>query len=236
MYLSVIIPAYNEENRIGHTLSAIHGYLRAKDFEYEVIVVDDGSSDSTVAKAEESALSKENKLKVIKNGDNRGKGFSVKNGILATSGEYVLMSDADMSTPIEEFDKLRKYVSEGYDIVIGSRSVEASDIRVRQPWYREGMGKTFNFFVKTLLGIKEFNDTQCGFKLFKGDIARDIAEDLKIEGFCFDPEMLYIAEKKGHKVKEVGVTWDNSPESRVTIMASSLSMFLDLFKIKRLHG
>ncbi len=236
MYLSVIIPAYNEEKRIAGTLSAICDYLKTKDFKYEVLVVDDGSSDLTIAKAEASDLFKENTLKVIKNGANRGKGFSIKNGILSSCGDYVLMSDADMSTPIDEFDKLINYTSEGYDIVIGSRSVETSDIRVRQPWYREKMGKTFNFFVKTLLGMKDFSDTQCGFKLFKGDVARDIAEDLKIEGFCFDPEMLYIAGKKGCKVKEVGVIWDNSPESRVTIMASSLSMFLDLFKIKGIHS
>ena len=235
MFLSIVIPAYNEENRIEATLSAIYNYLKSKEYEYEVLVVDDGSTDGTIAKTQESKLAQDGRLKIVSNGKNRGKGFSVKNGILNSSGEYVLMCDADLSTPIEELGKLLIHMGEGYDLVIGSRSLESSEVRVHQPWYREKMGKTFNFFMKTLLGIKEFNDTQCGFKLLKGDVARDIANELLIEGFCFDPEMLYIASKKGYRTKEVGVIWDNSPQSKVSILGSSVSMFLDLFRIKMLH-
>ncbi|MEA3488884.1 MAG: dolichyl-phosphate beta-glucosyltransferase [Candidatus Omnitrophota bacterium] len=235
MYLSIVIPAYNEENRIGPTLSLMHDYFFSRDYDHEVILVDDGSTDGTVPEAERSRFVSESRLKIVQNGVNRGKGFSVRNGIMNSRGEYVLICDADMSTPIEEMDKLAGYFHEGYDIVIGSRSIKGSDVRVRQPWYRERMGKTFNFLVKLILmgGIK---DTQCGFKVFKGDIAREIAYDLRIDGFCYDVEMLYLAEKKGYRIKEVGIVWDNSPQSKVKIMGSSLNMFFDLVKIKRLHG
>lgn len=234
MFLSVVIPAYNEENRIGATLSAIYDYLRPKDYKYEVIVVDDGSSDDTAARAKQSKFSQEGSLRIVSNGKNRGKGYSVKNGILNSSGEYVLICDADLSTPIEELDKLLGHMNEEYDLVIGSRGLESSDIRVCQPWYRERMGRTFNFFVKVLLfdGIR---DTQCGFKLFRGRIARDIAGEMKLAGFCFDVEMLYLARKKGLGIKEVGIVWDNSPDSKVKILGSSFNMFKDLFLIKGMH-
>ncbi|MFH0732490.1 MAG: dolichyl-phosphate beta-glucosyltransferase [Candidatus Omnitrophota bacterium] len=234
MYLSIVIPAYNEEKRIKATLSNIYDFLRAKGFDYEVIVVDDGSADKTVVEAQGSSLFTEGNLCVIKNWINVGKGFSVKRGILATKGEYVLFTDADLSTPIEELDKLLGVMSEGYDIVIGSRSAIDSDVRIHQPWYRERMGKVFNAFVKLFL-LEEFNDTQCGFKLFKGDAARRLALLLKIDSFCFDVELLYLAKLKGYKVKEAGVVWNNSPQSKVRAVASSVSMFIDLIKIKKLH-
>ena len=234
MYLSVVIPAYNEEKRMGPTLSKIYNFLSTKEYGYEVIVVDDGSTDKTVSEAQRSQLFKGGNLEVIKNRINTGKGFSVKRGILASKGDYVLFSDADLSTPMEEFDKLFDYINKGYDIVIGSRGLEESDVRIHQPWHREKMGKIFNFFVKLFL-IKEFNDTQCGFKLFKGDTAREIAASLKIDGFCFDVEFIYLAEKGGHRIKEVGVIWKNSPQSTVKIIGGSASMFLDLLKIRVLH-
>ncbi len=235
MFLSIVIPAYNEEKRIGRTLSRIDEYLKARDYECEVIVADDGSTDDTVRQAWKSALAEKGRLKVIGNEINRGKGFAVRSGILGSRGEYVLICDADLSTPIDELDKLFTHMKEGHDIVIGSRSIEGADIRVRQPWYRERMGKTFNFFVKLFL-FRGLKDTQCGFKLFKGDIAREIASMMKLDGFCFDVEMLYLARKKGQAIKEVGIVWDNSPHSKVKIFGSSTDMFLDLLKIKRLHG
>lgn len=234
MHLSVIIPAYNEKERIGKTLSIMGDYFKSQDYDYEVIVVDDGSEDGTVLESEKSDLSSEDKLKVVKNGVNKGKGFSVKNGILNSIGEYVLICDADMSTPIEEVERLSSYMKDGYDIVIGSRGADESDVRVKQPWYRERMGRTFNLFVRIIL-MKGFKDTQCGFKLFNGDILRSIAQDMRINGFCFDVEILYLAKKKGYKVKETGVPWDNSPDSKVKVITSSANMFLDLFKIKKMH-
>ena len=234
MYLSVIIPAYNEEERIGGTLAKIYSFLKTKNYDYEVIVVDDGSADKTIQEAQRSRLFKENNLRVIKNRINTGKGFSVKRGILASRGEYVLFSDADLSTPIEELDKLLAYIKEGYDVVIGSRGVIDSDVRVHQPWHREKMGKVFNLFVKSML-FKEFNDTQCGFKVFKGDVARGIAKHLKIYGFCFDVELLYLAKIKGCRIKEAGVVWHNSLQSKVSAVNSSINMFLDLIKIRLIH-
>jgi len=234
MNISVVIPAYNEEKRIGKTLSLVRDYFASSGMEYEVIVVDDGSDDGTVREAERSVLNAEKRLSVISNGVNRGKGFSVRSGMNATSGDFVLFSDADMSTPIEEVDKLFSEVKSGCDIAIGSRNASGSDVRVHQPWYRETMGKVFNLCVKTLL-FDGINDTQCGFKLFRGDVARELAGSLKIEGFCFDVEMLYMAKKRGYKVKEVGVRWENSPQSKVKVIRSSASMFLDLFKIRSLH-
>jgi len=235
VYLSIIIPAYNEEKRIGSTLSKVCGFLKTKNYEHEVILVDDGSNDKTILEAKDSELAKTNKLKIVKNGMNKGKGFSVKNGVLNSAGEFVLFSDADLSTPIEEADKLFNYMGKGYDIVIGSRSIAGSDVRVRQPFYREKMGRVFNFFVSSLL-MGGFVDTQCGFKLFKGDIARELGKDLTINGFCFDVEMLYLAKRKGYRIAEVGIAWENSPQSKVRVFSSSLSMFMDILKIKRRHG
>lgn len=234
MYLSIIIPAFNEEKRISNTLSRIHKFLSCKNYDFEVIFVDDGSLDGTIANASSSQLFKDGKLKIVKNGKNMGKGFSVRNGCMHSCGDYVLLSDADLSTPIEELDKCFSYIDKGNDIVIGSRSSAGSEVKIRQPWYREAMGKTFNLFVKSLI-MDEFKDTQCGFKLFKGDVARNIASQMKINGFCFDVEMLYLARTKGYNVCEVGVLWENSPESKVRLISSPLSMFLDLLRIKNIH-
>jgi dolichyl-phosphate beta-glucosyltransferase len=235
MFLSIVIPAYNEEKRIGDTIQAIHNFMEARGEVYEVIVVDDGSVDMTCDVAEGSILAQNGRLRIIHNGKNRGKGFSVKNGILSSSGEYVLICDADMSTPISELDKLFVNCGDKTPVVIGSRSLDDSSVGIRQPWYREKMGKIFNFFVRLLI-LNGFRDTQCGFKLIRGDVAREIGKDLKIEGFCFDVEILYIANKRGYGIKEVGVVWDDSSQSKVKILNSSSGMFLDLLKIKKFHG
>ena len=233
MLLSVVIPAFNEENRLILTVEKISQYLAAKKYGWEIIIVDDGSTDKTFDLAAEFAsimLS----VRVLRNDTNRGKGYSVKRGILASKGEFVMFTDADMSTPIEEMEKLFYAIEEGSDIAIGSRGIKGSDVKVPQSWYRQLMGKVFNLFVKVIL-LQDFNDTQCGFKLFKGDIARDIARDLKLDGFCFDVEMLYLAKKKRCKIEEVGVVWKNSPQSKVYLVNSSLSMFFDLLKIRKMH-
>jgi dolichyl-phosphate beta-glucosyltransferase len=234
-HLSIIIPAYNEEGRVGDTLRRIYEFMKCKSYKFEVIVVDDGSCDGTVGVAEKSALASECSLKVVKNGSNRGKGYSVKNGIMHSDGEYILFSDADLSTPIEEVDKLSGFIEEGFDIAIGSRALDDSRVNVRQPWYREAMGKVFNFFVRSM-ALEDFRDTQCGFKLFRYSAAKDIASALKIDGFSFDVEMLYLARKKGYSVKEVPVTWHNSPKSKVNPLLDSARMFIDLIKIRVFHG
>jgi dolichyl-phosphate beta-glucosyltransferase len=234
MYLSVVIPAYNEEQRLKLSLDKIHAYLNSKAFQYEVIVVDDGSTDDTRQSALESSLCLAGKLKLLKNSQNKGKGCSVRRGILESKGDLVVFSDADLSTPIEELEKLSQHIDSGYDIAIGSRSIKGADVRVHQPIYRELMGRFFNLIVQAT-ALKGIIDTQCGFKLFKGNIAKEIAGQMLIDGFSFDVEMLYIARQKGYTIKEVPVVWINSPASRVDPFKDSLQMFKDVVSIKKIH-
>ena len=235
IFLSVVIPAYNEEKRISDTLMSIHNYLSSKGYGYEVIVVDDGSSDGTIRTVSESLLAREGNGRVLENGTNRGKGFSVRNGMKAAVGEYVLVSDADASTPINDIEKLLPSMEDGsYDIVIGSRDIKGANVCLHQPWYRELMGKVFNLMVRMLV-LGGFHDTQCGFKLFRRSSITDVVSELKIDGFCYDVETLYLAKKNGLTIKEVGVAWENSIQSKVKLFDSSFSMFTDLLKIKKLH-
>lgn len=228
--ISVVIPAFNEEKRIGATIQKIYDYLKEKSETFEIIVVDDGSSDNTVDVVRNSSERIKN-IKVLSNGSNKGKGFSVKNGILNSTSSLVLISDADLSTPIEEVEKFLPWLDNGYDIVIGSRGLEESEILKKQPWYRQSMGKTFNKMVK-ILALGDFNDTQCGFKLFKSGAAKKVFSLSKIDGFAFDVEILFIAKKMGYRTKEVPVRWINSPQSKVRIMRDSLKMFFDLLQIR----
>lgn len=234
MRLSIIVPAFNEGKRLGSTLEKIRSYFQDKSYDYEVIVVDDGSVDDTVLIAEDSLLSGEAKLKVIKNDGNKGKGYSVRQGIRASKGELILFTDADLSTPIEEISKLESYVSGGFDIAIGSRSIKGSEVKISQPKYRVLMGKTFNLMVRALV-LRGFIDTQCGFKLFKEKCIKDILPYLKINGFSFDVEMLYLAAKKGCKIKEVPVVWEDFKGSKVNPFYDSAKMFIDLLYIKGIH-
>lgn len=229
-FISVVVPAYNEESRIRPTLEKIHAYCAERFRESEIIVVDDGSSDNTAALVKNLSRQLEN-ISLIHYPQNSGKGYAVRKGILSSRGNLLLICDADMSTPIEELEKLVPFIQSDYDIAIGSRGLRDSCILRRQPWYREGMGKIFNVFVRMLVigGIK---DTQCGFKLFKGDIARALFNKACIDGFSFDAEVLYLAKKAGYKIKEAPVQWMNSPFSRVEIMSDPLNMFFELLKIR----
>jgi dolichyl-phosphate beta-glucosyltransferase len=162
---------------------------------------------------------------------NRGKGFSVKNGFMHAKGKLLVFSDADLSTPIEEVSKLLNYYNEGYDVVIGSRGMKDSDIQIHQPWYRELMGRIFNFFV-VLLAIHGFKDTQCGFKGFRREAALEICMRQRMEGFSFDVEMLYIAKKLGYRIKEVPIQWFDSPQTKVNTLKDSRKMFMDLLRVR----
>jgi len=230
IFLSVVIPAYNEETRIKGSLEKIHTYLDAQAYRHEIIVVDDGSTDNTVKLVKEAAQRIKG-LKLIKNGKNRGKGFSIKNGFLNAKGEYLLFSDADLSTPIEELEKLIFWLKKGHDIVIGSRGLKESDIQIHQAWYRELMGKAFNLFVQAI-AVPGIKDTQCGFKCLVRNAALAICKRQRIERFSFDIEMLYIAKKFGYKTKEVPICWFNNPHTKVSILKDGYRMCLDLIKIR----
>ncbi|MBI5102924.1 MAG: glycosyltransferase family 2 protein [Nitrospirae bacterium] len=228
--LSVVIPTFNEELRIPGTIEKMSAYLDGMDLDYEIIVVDDGSSDGTVRLLGE--LGKRfSGLRLLTLGENTGKGAAVRKGVLASRGSLVLMSDADMSTPIEEIERLLPYMRDGIDIALGSRGLRESDLEIRQPWYREWMGKTFNLLVRGL-GIRGIKDTQCGFKLFKGDIARRLFAQSSINGFSFDVEILFIAAREDCSVKEVPIRWLNSPASKVNILWDPVVMLIELLRIK----
>jgi glycosyltransferase involved in cell wall biosynthesis len=229
--LSIVIPAFNEERRLPKTLERIGVYLNARPLRAEVIVVDDGSSDAT-AELVERYREKYACLRLVSNGRNRGKGFSVRHGILEAWGEIVLFSDADLSTPIEETDKLLVAVREkGYDAAIGSRAVDRSLIDVHQSAFREQAGILFNHLVRWIAGI-EFSDTQCGFKAFRRERARIIFEQQRIEGFGFDPEILFLAKRHGLRVAEIPVRWSHDSATKVNVVADGMGMLLDLLVIR----
>ena len=230
IHLSVIIPAYNEEGRIGRTLAGIRGYLEGRTYASEIIVVDDGSRDRTEARAED-ALRGMPGARVLRRSANRGKGFSVREGVLVARGAFILFSDADLSTPIEELEKFWPLVDEGCDIVIGSRALPGSDIRIRQNPVRELMGKTFNLFVRLLL-FRGIPDTQCGFKLFRREAARDLFTRLRTTGFSFDVEILYLCRTAGCRVGQVPVVWRHSHPSRVRLVRGAAGMLGELLRIK----
>jgi len=229
-FLSVIIPAYNEEKRLLPTLERVCEYLSTKDFPYEVVVVDDGSTDNTL-QITKSIANKNNHINILSNERNSGKGYSVRRGMLSARGEYVFFTDADLSTPIEEIEKCLPYLVNGYDVVIGSRSMPGADIIVHQPWYREKMGKIFNFMVNVVL-LRGIVDTQCGFKGFKRDVAKKVFSRCRIDGFSFDVEALYLSRKFDYKIKELPIRWENSTLSKVSPVKHSIQMFKDLLGIK----
>ncbi len=229
--LSVIVPAYNEEGRLAPGLRQALEYLARRGEPYELLVVDDGSRDATARVAEAFAPQG---VRVVRHERNRGKGAAVRTGLLASRGRKVLISDADFSTPIEEIEKLERFLQDGTPLVIGSRGLADSQVRQRQPFYREMMGRTFNRLIR-LFGVRGIRDTQCGFKLARGEEGRRIAGELKIEGFAWDVEMIWLARRRGYEIAEVGVVWINSPDSRVDPIRSSFSMLRDVITMRLRH-
>jgi dolichyl-phosphate beta-glucosyltransferase len=229
-FISVVIPAYNESRRISATLERMYAYFKDHSWEFEIIVVDDGGTDDTKTVVQQI----QNRLPLIKclssPPPNRGKGHAVRQGVAASLGEIVLISDADLSTPVEDIEKLLLHLDQGYDVIIGSRGLKDSDVRVRQPFFRIAMGKTFNRLVR-LMVLEDFRDTQCGFKLFRGACAREIFKHSTIKRFAFDVEILFLAKKQGYKIKEVPITWLNSPDSKVHPIRDSFQMLTDIFRL-----
>jgi glycosyltransferase involved in cell wall biosynthesis len=229
--LSIVIPAYNEERRLPKALEQIAAYLDARALRAEILVVDDGSTDTT-ARLIEGCREKYPGLRLVSNGRNRGKGFSVRHGILEARGEIALFSDADLSTPIEEADKLLQALREkSCDAAIGSRALVGSLIEVHQSAFREQSGILFNRLVRWIARL-EFSDTQCGFKAFRREQTRILFEQQRIERFGFDPEILFLAKRHGLRVTEIPVRWSHDSATKVNVVADGIRMFLELLVIR----
>ncbi len=230
----MVIPCYNEELRLPRTIEQIERFLGARGDRYELILVDDGSADGT-RKVMEEAAARNKSIRIVALPVNRGKGRALAEGVKVSRGDYVLVTDADLSTPIEELPKLEAAVAAGAGVAIGSRAVKGSRVELSQPIYRVLMGKAFNIIVQLVL-LPGIWDTQCGFKLFRGDIAHDVFEGLTTDGFGYDPEVLYLAKKKGVRIAEVPVVWRNSAPTKVNAIRSSLDMFRHVLRIRFRHG
>ncbi len=233
-FLSVIIPAYKEGERIGRNLLEIDKYLKGKSYTYEIIVIEDGSTDNTAEIARNYALQIPN-LRVIDNDENHGKGYVVRQGLLEAKGQYRLFLDADGSTSITHLDTFLPKFEEGYDVVIGSRKITGSFIQVHQPKIREIMGQGGNVLIKIVLGLWQYPDTQCGFKMLSAEAAQAVAKRMVVDRFGFDFELIALAEALGFKVTQLPVRWMNEEGSTVGGLAGPngfIQVLIDLFKTK----
>ena len=230
MHLSVIIPAYNEEKRITSTLVSIRNYLSKQNYDWEVLVVSDGSKDNT-AEIVGNFARQDLGFKLIANEKNHGKGYVVKQGLLEAKGDFRLFTDADNSTTIDHLEKFWPWFKEGYDIVIGSIEIEGAKIFEKAQWYRRWLGRFSKYLIRFMTGLWEIHDTQRGFKLFTAKAAMEIFPKIKINRFGFDFEVLALAKKKGYKIKEVAVVWSNPGESKVTLK-SYIATLKELIKVR----
>ena len=236
MSVSVIIPAFNEATRLPATLSATADYFAAGDETFEILVVDDGSTDGTGAVvADFAARHPEMSVQCVSYGGNRGKGFAVRYGMLRAGGEMRLFCDADMSTPAEEYEVVLAAMTEkNAHIGIGSRPLRQSNLLVHQPWYREQLGRGFNAAVQ-ILAVPGIKDTQCGFKLFTAEAAQAVFSQCRIDGFAFDSEALFVARRLGYSVAEVPIRWSHKDGSKVSMVRDGLKMLADLSRIRWIH-
>ncbi len=230
--LSIVIPAYNESRRLPRSLRSIAQHFEQTGERFEVIVVDDGSLEP-IARTGTPGFAP-GRLRILRNRSNRGKGASVRRGVAAAKGEWILFTDADLSTPIWELNALEKATAAGADVASASRAAAGARVQKHQPFYREFMGRVFGVLVR-LLVLPEICDTQCGFKLFRRETAREIFERMTITRFGFDVEILFLAKKLGARIAEVPVEWHNSAESKVSPLRDAAQMFLDLFRIRIRH-
>jgi dolichyl-phosphate beta-glucosyltransferase len=228
--LSIVIPCYNEEQRLPRTIEQIERYLEGKGISYELILVDDGSTDGT-RKIMDAAAERNPLVRLEALPQNRGKGRALAEGVAASRGSEILVTDADLSTPIDELDKLQAELQKGAGVAIASRAMRASRVEVSQPIYRVLMGKAFNLMVQVVL-LPGIWDTQCGFKLFRADVAHEVFAGLTTDGFGYDPEVLYRAKKHGLRIAEVPVVWRNSAPTKVSPIKSSLDMFKHVLRIR----
>jgi dolichyl-phosphate beta-glucosyltransferase len=232
---SLVLPAYNERNRIEGCLRSVAEWARARPggWDWEVILVDDGSSDATLPAARQLAEELGLPLEILRHEMNRGKGAAIRTGVLASSGNPVLVSDVDLSTPLAEWVKLAERLP-SHPVAIGSRGLGEDLVRLKQPFHRRLLGKAGNLLVR-LLAVPGIRDTQCGFKLFRGDVARNLFRQARIDGFAYDMEILFLARRQGFSIAEVPVLWFNSLESKVSVVRDSLRTLWDLFRLRWIH-
>jgi dolichyl-phosphate beta-glucosyltransferase len=227
-FLSIVVPAYNEERRLPQTLPRIVDFLETRDYPAEVIVVDDGSADGTVEVVERLAA-QVSLARLIKN-EHRGKGYAVKSGVMAAQGDYIFLCDADLSMPIEEVANFLPPVLEEYDVAIGSREVEGAR-RYDEPGLRHVMGRVFNTLVR-VLAVRGFQDTQAGFKCFRREAAHELFPYQTMDGFGFDVEILFIAQKRGYRIVEVPINWYYMSNSRVSPVDDSVRMVREILQVR----
>ena len=233
--LSVVIPAYNEEKTLPEALRRISAYLELKKISWEVVVVNDGSRDQTYDVLLKYIQEHPGQIiKILTFDPNHGKGFAARQGMLAAKGRYVLLTDADMSSPIKETDKLIKALENGHEVAIASRAVRAPGCDVRQSFKRRLSGRIFNLFVQNLV-LPGIRDSQCGFKCFTNEAAQKIFSAQKLDGFAFDVEALYLARRLGYKIAEVPIMWSEGKNSKIRLLRDPFFMIGDLLKIKKLH-
>lgn len=230
--ITIIIPAYNEATRLPLTIESLEEFVDGREV-HEVLFVDDGSTDATAALLEQAAA-RNPIFRLVSYGQNAGKGYAVRRGIMEAQGELILISDADLSTPLSELDTLLAHIDQA-EVVIGSRAVDETSVKRAQPAHRQRMGKIFNFLMRTITGL-DFLDTQCGFKLLRRDAARTIARHAVVDRFAWDVEFIMIACREGYRVREIPVLWFDSPESRVRMIRDSSRMLLDLLKMRKRIG
>jgi len=228
--LAVIIPAFNEEARLPRTLQRLAEYFADQPYSTRIVVVSDGSKDRTAEITREFALQFPS-IELVNSQPNRGKGFVVRKGMLEIDAEWLLMNDADLATPIEEIEKLWPSAEAGTPVVIGSRPLKESRLEVRQPWYREWLGRTFNGAVQ-LMAVRGIADTQCGFKLFRQAEAREVFSRCKLDGFGFDFESLMIARDLGYPIAEIPIRWRHQEGSKVSLLRDGTRMLLELVKLR----
>ncbi len=231
VFLSIIIPVYNEEKRIGASLDKLLAYLSRQNWSREIVLVDDGSRDGGIELAR-TRLGGNEEFQVVSYGGNRGKGYALKQGMLASRGRYVLFTDADLSTPVEELDKMLPWFEQGFDIVQGSRKMPGASVERHQPWLRENMGKVFTALSNLIVGVKVY-DVTCGFKCYRGVVARDLYARQRIFDWSFDAEIIFLARRAGYSLKEVPVHWYDESGTKVNLLRDSVHSFLGLLKIRR---
>ncbi len=231
-FLSIIIPAYNEEQRLPDTLEQVLTFLQSQSYQSEILVVENASEDGTLKVAKEFAEQHHREslpIQVIHE-PVKGKGSAVRRGMLLASGDYLFMCDADLSMPVKEINRFFPPAVDGVDITIASREAMGA-VRYNEPTYRHLVGRIFNTLIR-VLALPDLNDTQCGYKCFKANAAEDLFRDMSIPGWSFDVEILYLAQKRGYRVKEIPIHWYYNPDSHISVAKDSIRMALDIFKIR----